>query len=507
MSVCVAFSSCELIGLDINPNNGNNSDNGGDNSGDNSGDNNGGNENETPEYDVEFYFNDIDVTTTEDGATIKTVRPYMTVDGETLPSAEIYLEYNTSDSEDTTVVDDFVASSGNIITFELADLSPSTLYQAYLYVDGGSDYGRKYKYFAFKTTENHSYAISCHSSVEAAGLKAVVHLSDVKYLVDDEPVTIASVRLEYSRAESNKWIAIDVEGKAFNDNEESITLPAKGEEYLLENTAYRYRVTITPKDKSYEAMTTEVRSFETTIAEIKVGLSTPKVSLDDEALHVEIESINITCDGIYYPDYPHCGYYVCIQKVGASSWDAYKATRTSDGMNVDIPVTELTQGTTYLVAGVLVVGIEQEQYSSDIVQIAIPKSEKPTPKPPVGGDADTTAIAGEWKLTEWREEVPTFDVYLSISEDGVVGLWQRLTSRQWELYYSTVAYEDNIIYGEYTDGISWGAAYYVTISGDKMTWTDTTDSSDVSVYTRTTLPDDIATTRMFNTTELSPRFL
>jgi hypothetical protein len=64
-----------------------------------------------------------------------------------------------------------------------------------------------------------------------------------------------------------------------------------------------------------------------------------------------------------------------------------------------------------------------------------------------------------------------------------------MTSRLWETYYSTVGFENGIISGIYTDGVAWGASYNVTMSENAMTWTDTTDSTDVSVYTRCTLPD------------------
>jgi hypothetical protein len=112
-----------------------------------------------------------------------------------------------------------------------------------------------------------------------------------------------------------------------------------------------------------------------------------------------------------------------------------------------------------------------------------------TPAPPVSGDADTKALAGEWHLTEWRGAVPSFDVYLSISEDGVVILWQRMESRLWETFYSTVGFDGSIIAGEYTDGVAWAASYYVAVDGDTMTWTNTADSDEVSIYTRCTLPD------------------
>jgi hypothetical protein len=133
------------------------------------------------------------------------------------------------------------------------------------------------------------------------------------------------------------------------------------------------------------------------------------------------------------------------------------------------------------------------RFTSNETSYTIPVTETPTPPtpptPPDSGDADTTALAGDWHLTEWRGTAPAFDVYLSITEDGVVTLYQRMDSRLWETYYSSVGFEQGVISGVYTDGVVWGASYYVTVEGDTMTWIDTADSGDVSVYTRCTLPD------------------
>ncbi|MEE1148197.1 MAG: hypothetical protein UHN93_02975, partial [Alistipes sp.] len=75
-------------------------------------------------------------------------------------------------------------------------------------------------------------------------------------------------------------------------------------------------------------------------------------------------------------------------------------------------------------------------------------------------------------------------------------------SRAWECFYSSAAMEYGIIKGTYSDGVAWGATYYVNVDveGETMTWKDTADSSDISVYTRSDLPEDITTTRGAETT-------
>jgi hypothetical protein len=125
----------------------------------------------------------------------------------------------------------------------------------------------------------------------------------------------------------------------------------------------------------------------------------------------------------------------------------------------------------------------------------------------VSGDADTSDLVGTWHLTQWRGAEPSFDVYMSITEDGVVTLYQRIESRAWELFYSTVEFEDGIISGTYTDGVEWGASYSVALDGDTMVWTDTLDATDISIYTRAELPDGLPHSQSVVTRSCGERFL
>lgn len=114
-------------------------------------------------------------------------------------------------------------------------------------------------------------------------------------------------------------------------------------------------------------------------------------------------------------------------------------------------------------------------------------------------------IVDTWHLAEWRGVKHSFDVYMSITDNYEVALWQRIESRQWEIFYSNAYYDNGTISGVYTDGTAWRAAYDVVIDGSTMTWTDTEDVTDVSVYKRCELPNEVppATTRSIT----SERFL
>ena len=130
---------------------------------------------------------------------------------------------------------------------------------------------------------------------------------------------------------------------------------------------------------------------------------------------------------------------------------------------------------------------------------------------PTGGDegepADLSEMEGDWALYEWCGSTKfDFDIYLSIAASGSIELWQRLENRAWDYYYSTVTSADGVLSGTYSDGVKWGASYRCTMNdADTMTWVNTIDSNDVSVYVRTELPNDLTTTR--SNEQNSKRFL
>lgn len=446
--------------------------------------------------DVAFNFSVVEVTTTEDSASVDVIEPYITVDGTKYEGATIYLEYwlEGNDTDIVTVRDYEAKESGGHLIFTLHGLTPSTRYLASVVLDGGAEYGlMKCEPFPIVTKEHiPTCEISCNTAVDAKGLFATLKLSDVAYLVDGESVAIANLKVEYAPKESNpKWVVIDIEGSKLSDGKEDVAIPADGEEYLEENSSYLYRVTITPEDEAFEAMATDDMLFRTSYAKVTADISKPTLKFAEGMLNIEVASVAVYYDELYLASYPYCDYYIHLREKGDSEWQEFAAELTLYGMKLTIAAEELKEGSTYEVAGVVIAGAKHNKCMSEIASIEIPKPEHPTPDRPEGGSSDTTELKGEWKLTEWRDSEPSFDIYLSISSDGVVGLWQRLTSREWELYYSTVIYEDGTLWGTYTDGIDWGASYYVTITGDKMVWTDTMDSSDISVYTRTELPAEL----------------
>lgn len=110
-------------------------------------------------------------------------------------------------------------------------------------------------------------------------------------------------------------------------------------------------------------------------------------------------------------------------------------------------------------------------------------------------DANFGVIAGEWHLTEWcgmSNREFDFDIYLDIDTSGEIILWQRLTQHNWEKFVSTATIDGGIISGVYDDKTLWANDYRIELNENSMTWTNTSDPTDVSVYERADIPDNIA---------------
>lgn len=97
-------------------------------------------------------------------------------------------------------------------------------------------------------------------------------------------------------------------------------------------------------------------------------------------------------------------------------------------------------------------------------------------------------IEGTWMLKKWQGTTPSFSVYMEISPDGTIILWQKIDDYVWERYDSTATLNSNVISGTYSDNVSWSSSYSIEFEGEDMVWTDTEDESDVSVYVRADLP-------------------
>ena len=451
---------------------------------------------------VAFCFGPVTSETTECSATVE-VLAYMTVDGELYTDANIYLEYwKSGEAENAVAVTDSMAGDTPFIhLFAINDLEPNTKYMVKVVIDGGAEYGSNSEIFMFTTKEEHIpvKSVTCDTSVVAQGLKATVNLTNVAYLVDGESQTLAYVKLEYARTGSNSWTAIEVAASSVKSGKISFSLPKSGDSYLEENSDYTYRVTITPKDGDLAPITTDDFSFKTTYAQITATISKPSLSYNGDGITIKAGNIAVYYDGVASNDYTANIYF---RAQGTNLWEEYAPSANS---SILIPASELKDNTTYEAKVTIVAGAQSQVRESEVATITTPKNETPiTPEPPVGGD--TSSIAGVWHLTSWRGATPSFEVYMDITATGGITLYQRIEGLYWDVFQSTAAISNGVISGVYTDNIAWGASYTLSIAGDTMTWTATNDSSDVSIYTRSTLPASMPTAPT-RATATSERFL
>lgn len=449
-----------------------------------------------PKPDVAFHWSTVEVETTSDTATIVS-RAYITVDGLLYDETQFYLEYALANEDEYIRGAFYEPLSDGRFQFTLSDLEPNTSYKARIVIDGGKYGSETGSPFPFTTKES-ACEISYNATPLAKGITATITLNDVAYLADGLAQEIESVTVEYAlKTSAPEWIEVDA------TNKPSITIPEDGEEYLEEKSKYLYRVTIEPKSSEYKAITSEQHEFETQYAEVTADISKPNVAIVESNIEVEVESVKVLFDGIELTSYPYLEYYVYYREQDAenSSWqNKCKAEVTEHNINLSLDLASFVKGKSYEFAAAVIAGAEKRVCLSEITTIAIPEEDTPTPPtPPVGGDADTSAIAGCWHLSQWRGSEPSFDIYLSITNDGVVSLYQRLTSREWELYHSTVNYANGIISGVYSDGVAWSTSYSVTATEESMTWIDTADSTDISIYTRAELPADVNATQSVET--------
>ena len=473
-----------------------------------------------PAPEIGFNFGTATTEVTESSAIIDIFKPYITVDGIRHDDAEIYLQYWAADNKEAiTTVTEYTASakSDNII-FTLEDLADNTRYEFGITI-AHCEYGEttnKESLYTFTTLEHiPAAAFDYDYEVASKGLLSTITLRDVAFTLDGEAQPIDKVRVEYQRQESElgAWRAIEKSGNDISGGTAAFELPAEGAEYLEEDSNYIFRVTITPEDSRYESYTSDNAQFKTDFAEVTADIATPSLSIEDNTIKAVVSSAKVYFDGIELSEYAYLDYYIYYRKAGRSEWDEkHKVESQEDGsLTLSVDCATLDEDATYEFCGVVVAGAAQQVLTSAVATITTPKAETPAPPtppaPPVTGDADTTELAGEWKLTSWRGAEPSFDIYLSITADGVVTLWQRLESRQWEVYYSTVGYENGIITGLYTDGVAWGAVYSVSVAGDTMTWIDTADATDISVYTRSTLPNSLPSSTSATRAAASERYL
>ena len=125
-----------------------------------------------------------------------------------------------------------------------------------------------------------------------------------------------------------------------------------------------------------------------------------------------------------------------------------------------------------------------ENYLIDTGMFEIKRGCVTTVKPTVKSMA---MLTGTWQLTSFSGTNEKIDVVLTLNNNNSFTLYQRSDSMAYKVYTGTWDFngETQILSGKYSDGSNWTMSYYVSLSGDKLTLTSTTNPNTVSVYTKT----------------------
>ena len=103
-------------------------------------------------------------------------------------------------------------------------------------------------------------------------------------------------------------------------------------------------------------------------------------------------------------------------------------------------------------------------------------------------------VAGDWHLTATGDGNATdFDIYLRLTAEGKFEMYQQLQTMRYTKYAGTFAVAGGTMTGAYDDGKQWRSSYTATLNAGRnvLTLTSRSAAENVSVFERTTIPDDV----------------
>lgn len=98
---------------------------------------------------------------------------------------------------------------------------------------------------------------------------------------------------------------------------------------------------------------------------------------------------------------------------------------------------------------------------------------------------------GSWKLSTFCGAAVDFDVYMTLNDDYTFALYQRTGDYKISKFYGSYTFDpaSGIFGGTYDDGKSWATAYALEdVDDDTLTWVNTANDSEISVYVREDIP-------------------
>lgn len=98
---------------------------------------------------------------------------------------------------------------------------------------------------------------------------------------------------------------------------------------------------------------------------------------------------------------------------------------------------------------------------------------------------------GDWRLSSFCGSTAELDIYMSLKDDDTFSLYQRSPEYEPSVFHGTYTFDpsSNTFSGSYSDGMPWATSYSVaSVDENTMTWVNTANSEEVSVYVRSEIP-------------------
>lgn len=339
---------------------------------------------QSPEPVVEYHFGAVETYVSDNGVTIVSDMPRITIEDYTLERTKVKVGYQSvvDGMLSEQMFDENASKRDGRVVFKIDGLLEKTDYVARIYIeDEQLGYAGVSEDFEFTTLEHRpECALSYKLDIETRGLFATVMFEELQYTVDQQSVPIESVVFEYRRNHSTpqEWIVCECPGEQISGGRLTIDLPCEGQGYLQECCKYEYRVTVAPKDDAYTTYTSSVQYFYTQAAEVEIAVSTPQLTLEGDYLTLVVDDIDISYDGVDAEDYAYSSisddYYIFSRRKGNEEWSREwvvatdgRIVRQYGGMSYAEPNTVLE----FKVAVYAGKGTPRTFYETEVVEINV----------------------------------------------------------------------------------------------------------------------------------------
>lgn len=101
------------------------------------------------------------------------------------------------------------------------------------------------------------------------------------------------------------------------------------------------------------------------------------------------------------------------------------------------------------------------------------------------------SIVGEWKLVEWNNAAPEFNVYIEFYGDKTFEMYQQVWSFDYEYFDGQYNLTGDVLTGLYSNGTAWACGYRVSVVNGQLIMYSQEDQSVTSVYEKCTIPEEI----------------